>query len=274
MLNTYPVKTVMENTVIARPLSLLLNISAKTAPTQVNGQAPKNPPKKREMKIVWTSLPVAAAIEKIEKPKDEMISGILLPYNSLAGAHIIGPVANPRTYSDTPRIPTSREIPYCVAMVPVATENIEDPNAAVRVTYPRIIAVGSFFLKGQFCACNGSCSPSNSTTYSSLSGNGGGKGFPPPKLGKGILESLSAVRLLRLVPMVCACWLRPVWMRLSAVGCLSRSRCVGMRDMLVSVGWMEVRLLEVSELDVLAVTVRDSFSLCSTFSSRVITRSN
>jgi len=56
-----PVKTVMENKVIARPRVRLSNISEKTAATTANGQAPKRPPKNREIKIVCRSFPEATA---------------------------------------------------------------------------------------------------------------------------------------------------------------------------------------------------------------------
>lgn len=109
-----PLKTVTENTVSARPLCRLLlqtiqwytrhlctrlpyNMSANTAPTIVSGQAPKNPPKNLDMKIVWTSFPVATARLKIEKPNDEMMRGYLLPYSSDIGAQTMGPKANPST---------------------------------------------------------------------------------------------------------------------------------------------------------------------------------
>ena len=112
-----PLKTVIENTVIARPLCRLLNISAKTAPTQVSGQAPKNPPKNLEIMIVCVSFATATARLNIENPKLDRIKGHLRPYNSDAGAQLkkrpqlvnasltsfefktyrIGPVAKPRT---------------------------------------------------------------------------------------------------------------------------------------------------------------------------------
>ncbi len=122
----------------------------------------------------------------------------------------IGPVANPRTYSETPKILTSCETPNLSATVPMAVENMLEPNAAVRVTYPSTTATISFFFNGQFCACSGSSGPSNSTTYSSRSGNGGGKGLPPPKFGIGLLLCLVVVRLRMCAPIVLLCWLRIV----------------------------------------------------------------
>ena len=52
-----------------------------------------------------------------------------------------------------------------------------------------------FFFIGQFCGCNGSSFPSNSTTYSSRAGKPGGYGFPPPNSG----SCPSAVFALRLM---------------------------------------------------------------------------
>lgn len=114
-----PAKTVMLKTVMASPRSLLENMSANTAPTQARGQAPKNPPKKRQMKTVCRSLATATPIEKMLKPNDEMRSGHFRPYytqsrkgqlvsyvewlrvnmltNSDIGAQKRGPVAKPRT---------------------------------------------------------------------------------------------------------------------------------------------------------------------------------
>lgn len=114
----------------------------------------------------------------------------------------------------------------------VAAEKIEDVKAEVMVVYPSMIAVTIFFLRGQFWACIGSSGPSNSTTYSSRSGNGGGNGFPAPKLGIGFLEARLLVRLRTPDPTVCTCCERAVAMRLSSVGWRSRSFCVETRDML------------------------------------------
>jgi hypothetical protein len=72
----------------------------------------------------------------------------------------------------------------------------------------------------------------------------GGYSLPPPNPGKGLFDSLVAVRLRRLAPTVMFCWLRAVCMRLSAVGCLLRamsSAIVGSRDRLISSRTMEMR---------------------------------
>lgn len=166
---------------------------------------PDIPPKNLQMNTVCTSFPVATAILKIEKPKDEMISGYLRPYSSDIGAQIIGPVANPSTYSDTPRTPTSVEMLYSRVTDPMAAEKIDEPNAAVKVTKASAIATGIFFLRGQFCACKGSLGPSNSTTYWSRSGSMGGYSLPPPKPGRGLLDSRVTVRLLKPAPTVMFC---------------------------------------------------------------------
>lgn len=88
-------KTVMENRVMAIPRVRLSNISEKTAATTARGQAPKKPAKKREMRIVWISLPVAQATQKMEKPNIEMTRGRRRPRSSERGAQRVGPVAKP-----------------------------------------------------------------------------------------------------------------------------------------------------------------------------------
>ena len=71
--------------------------SEKMAATTASGQDPKTPPKKRHMRTVCRSFPTATAIWNIEKPNMAPIKGSLLPFNSLSGAHRIGPVAKPST---------------------------------------------------------------------------------------------------------------------------------------------------------------------------------
>ena len=92
-----PVKTVMENKVMAIPLVLLSNMSENTAATTASGQAPKKPPKKRVMRMVWRSLAVAVEILKIAIPNMPRTRGSLRPFNSDRGAHSVGPKAKPRT---------------------------------------------------------------------------------------------------------------------------------------------------------------------------------
>jgi hypothetical protein len=82
-------------------------MSAKTAGTMAIGLAEKNPAKNRVNIKVWTSLLVAVPIVKIEYPNIPTMIGHRLPISSLAGAQIVGPDANPRTYKVTPRIATS-----------------------------------------------------------------------------------------------------------------------------------------------------------------------
>lgn len=77
---------------------------------------------------------MATAIEKSEKPNELMSRGSRRPYSSEIGAHTMGPVANPRTYSDKPRVPTSSETPYSSATAPMPDEKMDEPKAAVSVT--------------------------------------------------------------------------------------------------------------------------------------------
>lgn len=128
-----PVKTIIENTVIARPRLLLSNISEKTAATTARGQEPNTPPKNRQIKTVCRSFPTAVPIEKIEKPNIAMVRGSFLPLSSESGAQRIGPVAKPSTYRDTPSTPTSILTWYCLATAPVAEEKILLVKAATRV---------------------------------------------------------------------------------------------------------------------------------------------
>ena len=116
--------------------------------------------------------------------------------------------------------------------MPVAPEKMDEVKAEVMVVKPSMAAVRTFLRMGQFCECNGSLGPSNSTTYSSRSGSSGGKGFPAPKLGSG-REARLLVRERMPPPTVPPCWLRAVAMRLSAVGCRSRSLDVDTRLMLL-----------------------------------------
>jgi hypothetical protein len=77
--NSGPTNTVIANMVIARPRSLLLYMSANTAPTTVSGQAPENPAKKRQINTVWASFPTATAMLNMLNVKDEMTMGHFLP---------------------------------------------------------------------------------------------------------------------------------------------------------------------------------------------------
>ena len=63
----------------------------------VSGQAPKKPEKKRQIKTVCKSLPVATARLKTENPKEAMTSGSRRPLSSEKGAQKMGPHAKPRT---------------------------------------------------------------------------------------------------------------------------------------------------------------------------------
>lgn len=83
-----PMNTVAEKTATARPRTVLLNMSAKTAATIANGEEPKRPAKKRHIRTVWRSLATATAMLKMANPKAAIIKGGFRPYNSEKGAHI------------------------------------------------------------------------------------------------------------------------------------------------------------------------------------------
>ena len=74
-----------------------------------------------------------------------------------------------------------------------------------------------FLLKSQFCGCKGSSFPSYSTTYSSLSGSGGGYGFPPPNSGSGFVDARDFVGW---APTVWLCWRRCVSALCCSRGCV------------------------------------------------------
>jgi hypothetical protein len=104
-------------TVITKPTMLIIkaggaSMSLEMAPDRVNGQAPKNPAKKRQIKIDCRSLETAVAKENTVKPNMPNTNGIRRPLSSEKGAQTRGPIANPITYKETPRVPTSRDIPY------------------------------------------------------------------------------------------------------------------------------------------------------------------
>jgi hypothetical protein len=99
-------------------------MSLQTAPESVNEQAPKNPAKKRQMKILCRSFATAVAKQNTLKPNMLRVKGIRRPFNSEKGAQMRGPVANPRIYSDTPSVTTSLEIPYMLDSVGIAVEKI------------------------------------------------------------------------------------------------------------------------------------------------------
>lgn len=60
------------------------------------------------------------------------------PLSSDKGAHITGPVAKPRTYSERPRTPTSAETWYLEATLVVAAEKILLAKEAMSVVQPSI----------------------------------------------------------------------------------------------------------------------------------------
>jgi hypothetical protein len=71
-------------------------MSENTAATTVTGQAPKKPLKKRLIRIVWISFPVAQPMEKMENPNMDKTNGRRRPCNSDRGAQRDGPDAKPR----------------------------------------------------------------------------------------------------------------------------------------------------------------------------------
>src|SRR6478735_7701001 len=76
-----PINTVALNVPIAIPRCTLLKISAYTAATTLNGHAPNNPAKKRHIRTVCKSFPVATARLKTEKPNEPTSNGSLRPYS-------------------------------------------------------------------------------------------------------------------------------------------------------------------------------------------------
>ena len=126
--------TVALKAAIARPRCVLLNISAYTAATTLNGHAPNSPAKKRHIKMVCRSLPAATATLNTENPKEAIRIGSLRPYNSDIGAHIYikyqfrvamqiihrlpltnGPKAYPKTNKLVPNVATSLITPNSLA---------------------------------------------------------------------------------------------------------------------------------------------------------------
>lgn len=154
-----PQKTVIPKTVIAIPRVRLSNISAKTAPTTARGQAANipdivsngiskrvqgnAPPQNRQSIMVWRSFAAATPTWKMENPNMDITNGNRRPFNSLRGAQNMGPRANPRTYKETPSIPTSKETWNFSATAPVAVEKILDVNAEMSDVYASITAVKS-----------------------------------------------------------------------------------------------------------------------------------
>ena len=128
-----PENTVMEKTVMASPRVRLSNMSEKMAATTASGEDPNTPAKNRDSSTVCRSLAAAVAMEKIEKPNIPMMSGSLRPLSSDKGAHMIGPNANPSTYSDTPRIPTSVDTPNWFETGLVAAEKMLLANTQTSV---------------------------------------------------------------------------------------------------------------------------------------------
>lgn len=88
----------------------------------------------------------------MENPNEAITKGKRRPFSSENGAQKMGPVANPRTYNDVPSVATTDPTLNFCSIAPVAALKIELPNAELSVVKPKIAAVISFFLVGQFCA--------------------------------------------------------------------------------------------------------------------------
>jgi hypothetical protein len=120
-------------------------------------------------------------------------------------------------------VPTTFATPNWRDTGAVAAEKMLLPMVALRASKASMAPMPSFFFVGQFCACSGSSAPSNSTTYSSRSGSGGGYGLPAPICGSALsvrrrVSVLDSRESTREAPTVPACWLRCVSMRRMASG--------------------------------------------------------
>lgn len=146
----------------------------------------------------------------------------------------------------------------------MAAENMLDPMVALSASNAKIAPRNSFLFIGQFCGCSGSSLPSNSTTYSSRSGNSGGNGFPAPRFGNGFsVRRREIVRVRRdwtcPAPTVVACWLRCVSIRRMASG----SRSVGCRWRMLRLDACELTVGRRSRAGVeCAVRISSSRALC------------
>lgn len=122
--NKGPVKTATQKPTMPIVHISGLSISRQTAPESVNEQAPKNPAKKRHMKIACRSFDTAVTKENTLNPNILRVNETRRPFTSEKGAQTRGPVANPRMYSDTPSVTTSRDSPYKPDIVGIVVEKI------------------------------------------------------------------------------------------------------------------------------------------------------
>ena len=136
-----PTKTAMAKTAIAMPRYSLLNRSAKIAGTIDSGHAAKKPAKKRVNMIVCTSFAVAVPMVKTLYPNRPINMGHRRPESSENGAQIVGPDANPNTYSVTPNVETSVLMPKWPLIEPTEAEKIALAKEAVKVEKLRMTAI-------------------------------------------------------------------------------------------------------------------------------------
>ena len=97
------------------------------------------------------SLATAEEIPKTLSPNIPMIKGQRRPINSEAGAHTIGPEANPRTKSVVPRVPTSLLTPNAELAASVPAAKIALDRDAWKV--PRQTTQDSMSLWNDVCQC-------------------------------------------------------------------------------------------------------------------------
>lgn len=128
-----PTNTAIANMAIATPRYLLLNRSANVPGTIDRGLAAKNPAKNRVNMSVCTSLAVAVPIVKMLYPNKPMVMGQRRPLSSEAGAHSVGPDANPKTYNVTPKVATSVLMPNWPLMEPTVDEKMALANEETKV---------------------------------------------------------------------------------------------------------------------------------------------
>lgn len=99
----------------------------------------------------------------------------------------------PSTYSDTPSTPTSREKPNSAVTAVKADEKIEDPNAAVNVTNPRIADTPSFFANGQFCVMSTCCDESSAVLPVHVMGHQGRRTQPRTPHGRATMVEMACL---------------------------------------------------------------------------------
>jgi hypothetical protein len=99
----------------------------------VIGDAPKMPLQKRHIMTVAVFFPAPTPREKTENPNIPIAMGRRRPAISEYGAQKMGPVAKPRTYSETPRVPTVCETPNSAEKALMPAEKRDELNPTVKV---------------------------------------------------------------------------------------------------------------------------------------------